>query len=119
MRQNRREMLRRLIVAVCSLAAVLGCHLRSDKRIYVAGMGIAALDDGVPTWVHPSVEATYATSFEDGSLAVASGKQLEFLKTDGSVDQSFQTDEPIVSPPAITADGSVWVASTEAIYFVR
>ena len=89
------------------------------KRVYLAGKGLAALDDGKVTWMHASDEGIYATAFGDRSLAVATGKRLDFLKPDGTVDQTFSTEEPLVAPPAITADGTVWAASADAIYIAR
>jgi hypothetical protein len=91
----------------------------SGTRVYLAGKGLAALDDGKVTWAHESSEPLYASSFEDGSLAVANGKRLDFLRPDGTVDQSFPTEEPLVAPPAIAADGSVWAASATALYIAR
>ena len=91
----------------------------AGKRVYLAGKGLAALDDGKLTWRHESTEPLYLSSFEDGSLAVANGKRLDFLKPDGTVDQSFPAEEPLVAPPAIAADGSVWAASATALYIAR
>lgn len=88
-------------------------------RVYLAGKGLVALDDGKLTWSQASEGPVYASTFEDGSLAVAAGKRLDFLKPDGTVDQTFNTEEPVVAPPAIAADGSVWAASAEAIYIAR
>jgi len=80
---------------------------------------LAAIDNGKITWSHLSPEPIYASSFEDGSLALATGKRLDFVKPDGTIDQSFNADEPLVAPPAIAGDGSVWVASAEALYLAR
>ena len=88
-------------------------------RVYLVGKGIAAIDDRKVTWTHPSDDPMYASTFEDGSLALATGKRLEFLKTDGTVDQTFNTEEPLVAPPAIAGDGSVWAASATALYIAR
>lgn len=88
-------------------------------RAYLVGKGIAAVDDGKVTWTHPSNEPIYASTFEDGSLALATGKRLDFVKPDGTVDQTFNTEEPLVAPPAIAGDGSVWAASATALYIAR
>jgi len=91
----------------------------AGDRVYLAGKGLAAIDKGKITWSHLSPEPIYASSFEDGSLALATGKRLDFVKPDGTIDQSFNADEPLVAPPAIAADGSVWAASAEALYLAR
>lgn len=91
----------------------------NGKRFYVAGKGLAAIDNGKLTWSHASTETMYASAFADGSLAVATGKRLDFVKRDGTVDQSFTAEEPLVAPPAIASDGSVWAASATALYVAR
>lgn len=88
-------------------------------RAYVSGKGLVALDNGKVSWTHASDEPLYASTFEDGSLAVANGKRLDFMKPDGTIDQSFEAQEPLVAPPAIASDGSVWAASTTALYIAR
>jgi hypothetical protein len=89
------------------------------ERVYLAGRGLAAFDREKLAWTLPSESPVYASAFEDGSLAVAFGKRLDFVKPDGSVAQSFPVEEPLVAPPAIAADGSVWAASETALYLVR
>jgi len=91
----------------------------AGDRVYLAGKGLAAIDNGKITWSHLSPEPIYASSFEDGSLALATGKRLDFVKPDGTIDQSFNADEPLVAPPATAGDGSVWAASAEALYLAR
>jgi hypothetical protein len=91
----------------------------ADKRVYLAGKGLAAIDEGKVIWKHDSEEQLYVSSFEDGSLAVANGKRLDFMKLDGTVEQSFEAQEPLVAPPAIAGDGSVWAASATALYIAR
>jgi len=91
----------------------------AGKRVYLAGKGLAALDDGKVTWRHESSEPLYVSSFEDGSLAVANGKRLDFLKPDGTIEQSFEAQDPLVAPPAIAGDGSVWAASATTLYIAR
>jgi hypothetical protein len=88
-------------------------------RLYVAGRGLCALDKGKLTWTHDYDENTYASSFDDGSLAVARSNRLELMTPDGNVTQTFETAEPLVTAPAIAADGSVWVASNQAMYVAR
>jgi hypothetical protein len=88
-------------------------------RLYVAGRGLCAIDKGTLTWSHNYDENTYASSFDDGSLAVARSNRLELMTTDGNAVQTFETAEPLVTAPAIAADGSVWVASNQAMYVAR
>jgi hypothetical protein len=71
------------------------------------------------TWSRASDSPLRVSSFEDGSLAVVAGKKLELLATDGEVVQSFEAAEPLLTPPAIAADGSLWVASADALYVAR
>lgn len=91
----------------------------AGSRSYLVGKGLAAVDDGKLSWSQSFEQTAYASSFEDGSLAVAVGKRVDFVKPDGSVDQSFTTEEPLLAPPAIAGDGSVWLASTTAIYWAH
>ncbi|HET9956620.1 MAG TPA: hypothetical protein VFQ61_19115 [Polyangiaceae bacterium] len=91
----------------------------SGTRVYLAGRGLAALDGGGVSWLYVSQEPIYASSFEDGSLAVAHGKRLEFVNTSGTVEQAFDTEEPLLAPPAIAADGTVWAISGRAVYIAR
>jgi hypothetical protein len=95
--------------------AIAGAH----GRVYLAGKGLAAIDSGKLTWSHDSEDVIYASSFEDGSLALATGRRLDFVKPDGTIDQTFNAAEPLVAPPAIAGDGSVWVASATALYVAR
>jgi hypothetical protein len=89
------------------------------QRVYVIGNGLAALDAGKAVWSLTLDEAAYATSFADGSLAVAHGSQISFRDSTGALTQSFRANEPLMTPPAIASDGSVWVASSSALYAVR
>jgi hypothetical protein len=88
-------------------------------RVYLVGRGLAAIDNGKVTWAHASSEPLYASTFEDGSLALAAGTRLDLVRPDGTVDQTFNSEEPLVAPPAIAGDGSVWAASTKALYIAR
>lgn len=85
----------------------------------VAALLSLAIDHGKVSWTHVSDSPLYVSSFEDGSLAVANGKRLDLLKPDGTIDQSFDTEEPLVAPPAIASDGSVWAVSATALYIAR
>jgi len=91
-------------------------------RIYLAGgNGVIAIDDGKIAWQHLGSHLMMATAFEDGSLAVSNGPNLEILGRDGQVVQSFATarKEPITTPPAPASDGSIWLATAEALYVAR
>ena len=88
-------------------------------RIYLAGVGLAALDQGKLSWTLPYDAPIQATSFDDGSLVVASGSQLELIDPDGKLAQTLDLGEPLLTQPAIAADGSVYVASLETVFVVR
>lgn len=87
-------------------------------RVYVAGNGIAALRDGKVLWGWAQAMPAYATAFEDGALAVASGGELRILSPEGAVLQFFRAreGERFSTPPAIGEDGSVWAATDHALY---
>lgn len=91
----------------------------AGSRVYLAGKGIAALDDNRVVWTLKSEQPLYVSTFVDGSLAIATGNRLELVNVDGTIEQSFTTEEALVAPPAIAADGSVWLASETAFYVVR
>lgn len=91
----------------------------AGRRIYVVGNGIAALDGPELAWAHPSSQSMRATAFADGSLALAVGRSLQVVEDTGVIAQSLETAEPIVTPPAITASGQVWVASQKAVYVAQ
>jgi hypothetical protein len=90
-------------------------------RVVVVGNGIASLEQGRVLWSAPSAVPLLATAFEDGTLAVAKGSELELVDRDGTIRQSLHAGagESITTPPAIAADGAVWVATTKAIYVAR
>ncbi|MFO0761951.1 MAG: hypothetical protein U0359_36260 [Byssovorax sp.] len=90
-------------------------------RVYVFGHGVAAFDQGRLLYAQPSPLPMLATAFEDGSLALAIGHELRLLSRDGVVRQSFFTaaGETISAPPAIGADGSIWVGTERALYVAR
>jgi len=93
-----------------------------NGRIYALGNGVAAFDKtGKTLFVQPSPTPMFATAFHDGALALAAGHELRLLDRDGNIHQKFTTaeHEPITTPPAIAADGSIWVATTKALYHAR
>lgn len=99
----------------------------TDGRVYIVGNGVVALDGGIPTWSHSVTPwesrgrypgGALATSFDDGTLAVATGDTLRILGRDGIVlvDLLVPDGARIISPPAIAGDGSIWFATENAIY---
>jgi hypothetical protein len=90
-------------------------------RVYISGDGLAAVDNGVIAWEVLSREPSWATSYQDGTLAVTSGKNLTILRRDGmqAVVLSTKDGLTIQTPPAIAADGSVWFATDNAIHVAR
>jgi hypothetical protein len=88
-------------------------------RLYAAGNGLAALDDGKLSWSRVYDTPAFVTSFEDGSLAVAHGSTLEIIERDGKLIQTFDLEAPLLTQPAIAGDGSVWMASNDTLFAVR
>lgn len=91
-------------------------------RVYLAGSnGVVAVEDGKIVWEQRGEGLMMATAFEDGSLAVANGFKLEIWSRDGQTLQSFETArrEPITTPPAPASDGSIWLATADALYVAR
>ncbi len=90
-------------------------------RVYLLGNGVAAFDHGKTLFVQPSSVPFFATAFQDGSLALAAGQELRILDRDGKILQQFTTreHEPITTPPAIAADGSIWVGTAKGLYLAR
>jgi hypothetical protein len=90
-------------------------------RICLAGFGLASVEQGRVVWSRYVGEVVYATAFDDGSLAVGWGHDLRMLSRDGAERQrlSVADDERITTPPAIAGDGSIWVATAEAVYVAR
>jgi hypothetical protein len=92
-----------------------------DGRIYVAGEGLAAVENGKVLWGGRSDVRVRATAFEDGTLAVAVGSKLRIVNRDGTIEQELATKdgEVLTTPPAIASDGAVWVASAKHLYVAR
>jgi hypothetical protein len=93
----------------------------TDGRLVITGAGLAAVEKGKIVWWQPSTTAVRATAFVDGTLAVAVGPELRIVSRDGAIRQSFHTDEGdvITTPPAIAPDGTIWVATSKALYVAR
>jgi hypothetical protein len=88
--------------------------------VVVVGEGVAALEGSKVLWSRPSAVPMQATAFSDGILAVTAGRDLWLIESDGRDRLHLRTrDEPITTAPAIAADGSVWVATREALYVAR
>ena len=90
-------------------------------RIYVFGMGFAGIQDGKVMFVTPSPVPMFGTSFGDGTMAIAAGPELRLVDRDGKILQKLATPEGdnITTPPAIAADGSIWVGTATAVYVAR
>ncbi len=82
-------------------------------RVAVVGRGLACIDGGRVLWEWPADVDVYATSYADGTLAVAVGPRLLFVDRNGSCHTTL--DVPgglvIVTPPAIGSDRSVAVGT--------
>lgn len=48
-------------------------------------------------------------------------RELRFVSRDGAIRQSFHTadGDMITTPPAIGPDGTIWVATSKALYVAR
>ena len=92
-----------------------------DGRVYVVGKGIAAFEDGKTLWSQPSSASVHATSLSDGSLLVTVSAELRVVARDGTIKQTLKVPEgdALVAPPAVTADGTVWLATAKALYVAR
>ncbi len=89
-------------------------------RIYLAGTGFAAIQDGKVQWSQAPTARTLVTAFDGGEVALTIGRELRLVDRDGNIRQSFTTPaEAIVTPPAIGGDGSVWFATDKGIYAAR
>ncbi|HYQ01119.1 MAG TPA: hypothetical protein VER96_20755 [Polyangiaceae bacterium] len=88
-----------------------------DGAIYLVGNGVARAEGGHITWSAPSRKRMRATAFATGELALAVGSELRIVGRDGTILQTFKTpnQEPILTPPALAADGRVYVATHSAL----
>jgi hypothetical protein len=92
-----------------------------EGLVYLAGDGIAAVDKGAVVWSTRSSAAWSATAFGDGTLAVSAGDRLRIVGRDGAVKRELAAPDGavFVTPPAVGADGAVWIASAAALYVAR
>ena len=72
-------------------------------------------------WAQRSAALILGTAFEDGACALAVGAELRIVGKDGAILQSLRVpdDEVLSTPPAIAADGSIWVATGKGLYAAR
>lgn len=90
-------------------------------RIYLAGTGFAAVQDGKVLWSQKKQPRTLVTSFEGGEVALVVGGTFRIVDRDGNVHETFTVGpgESIASAPAIGPDGSVWMATQKGLYVAR
>lgn len=90
-------------------------------RVGIVGNGVAAIEAGHIVWSGKSSAEVQATAFEDGTLAVSTGRDLRIVGRDGMIRQVLRVEEgeTITTPPAIAHDGAVWVATAKALYVAR
>jgi hypothetical protein len=91
------------------------------ERIYLVGRGFAAAEHGAILWNQLSPVQTFATALHDGTALLAMGAELRVVIRDGTIRQTLRVPEgdAIVAPPAVTADGTAWVATAKALYAAR
>ena len=92
-----------------------------NGTLYLAGAGLAAVRDGKVLFSRKSKDTLRMTCFEDGTCAIAEGRTLRLTTSQGHTLHTFTTPEgePIVVPPAIGGDGSIWLATEKAVYAAR
>ncbi len=112
-------------------------------RVIVAGRGIAAIEGGRVVWQSPTDVVAMATSFGEGSLAIAVGSELRVIGRAGNLiarlasppegsaqppgvpvgtNSGLAPNEPgppFVTPPAVAADGSIWIATATRLFVAR
>lgn len=89
---------------------------------YLAGGGLAAIRDGKLLFSRKSTDTVRMTCFDGGACAGRRrGPDVANHHAQGQTLFAFATPdgEPIVAPPAIGGDGSVWVATEKAVYAAR
>ena len=89
-------------------------------RVYLAGAGLAAAENGKIVW-SMTAPRVFATALADGSALAAVGAELRVVKRDGTIGKRLRAPdgEELVTPPAVAADGTVWIASGKSLFFAR
>jgi hypothetical protein len=87
-------------------------------RVYLIGDGYAAAEAGKTLWVQKTKDRAFATALADGSALVAVGPELRSVSRDGKTLHTLRIPEgdAIVAPPAVAGGGSVWIATSKALY---
>jgi hypothetical protein len=90
-------------------------------RFYLAGFGFAAVDGAKPVYWHQSNTQCFATALHGGDVVVAAGKELSFVKRDGTIQRTLKVrdGEAILAAPAVAEDGTIWVTTATALYVAR
>lgn len=93
----------------------------ASGRVYIAGDGFDALDEGFSVWSISPGKRVRATAFGDGGVALTRGDTLQIRDRGGSILVTVTTPDAdeLVTPPAIASDGSIWVASRTTLYVAR
>lgn len=103
-------------------------------RVIVAGRGIAAIEGGRVVWQSATDGVAMVTSFGEGSLAIAVGGELRVVGRAGNPIARLVSPSPpgtssdaapsvppppFVTPPAVAADGSIWIATATRLFVAR
>lgn len=74
---------------------------------------VLALEAGKLLWQHEveGGEIRHGTALGDGSLLVTAGATLLHLDSAGAEEFSLSAEEPLLTPPVVAADGSIYVAT--------
>jgi hypothetical protein len=89
-------------------------------RVYLAGAGLAAAEDGKILWSTPAPRV-FVTALADGRALAAVGAELRLVNRDGTIAGRLRAPggDELVTPPAVAADGTAWVASAKSLFFAR
>ena len=92
-----------------------------NGRFYLAGLGFAAAGGGKVAYWSRAKTPSFATAMLHGDVAISIGHELRLVARDGGVRQSFRVSpgETITTPPAVSEDGAIWVATDKALYVAR